>query len=129
MRKTQARKTIEKIFKSTKKPVKLSSLFAEIKNTLPNTAYSTVYRIVEKLEQENKITKVDWRDRGSFFEWSGRSHHHHIVCQNCDFVADINDASISYDDQEVAEKTGFTSLSHSIEIYGLCKPCQEQKTS
>jgi Fur family transcriptional regulator, ferric uptake regulator len=124
VRNTRTKKKVEKVFISTPTPIDLEGLFKKVKESLPSTAYSTIYRIVNQLLQENKIIKVDWRQRSSKYEWADRPHHHHVVCETCDTVVDIDDSILRYNEEELVKKTGFLIKAHTIEVSGICQPCQ-----
>lgn len=126
-RQTKARLAVERIFQAYPRPLSLEELCNYVKVKLPATAYSTIFRIVKKLEQEKKITPVDWRERGSRYEWiEGGDHHHHIVCQVCGKIADIGDADVNFDERKIQRATGYTMKHHTIELEGVCGGCQRK---
>lgn len=104
-------------------PLRLSDVHTRVREHLPKTAYSTVYRIVGTLVREKKVVRIDWRERGSRLEWAEKSHHHHLVCTSCGDVADISDSALTFNARTVTEKTGFRVEDHSIELFGTCAPC------
>jgi len=124
VRRTPAKRKIEAIFKEAKVPLSLKHVYDRTVKILPKTAYSTVYRIILTLEKQKMLTRVNWRDRGVLYEWSGRSHHHHLVCEGCDEVRDLTDQSLSYSEAGIKKSTGYVINNHSIELSGLCRVCQ-----
>ncbi|HSX24356.1 MAG TPA: transcriptional repressor [Candidatus Andersenbacteria bacterium] len=125
-RNTKTRAYIERLFSLTSEPISIRELFSEVQKKYPKTAYSTVFRIVIRLVQEEKIHPIDWRERGSRYEWAGMPHHHHITCQVCGKVQDLEDSDVNYDDEKIRKKTGFITKYHSIELEGICKDCQKK---
>ncbi|MCE9643125.1 MAG: transcriptional repressor [Candidatus Andersenbacteria bacterium] len=123
-RNTKKKIFIEHVFTITAEPISIREVFRQVQKTYPETAYSTVFRTVMRLEQENKIHAVDWRERGSRYEWAGMPHHHHITCQICGAVQDLEDADVNYDDEKIRKKTGFITKHHSIELEGICAKCR-----
>lgn len=128
VRQTESKQRVMQILKESSIPLSLQAIFETAKQTLPSVAFSTVYRIVQILESTEQVIRVDWRERGSAYEWAGRPHHHHIVCENCDTLADIDDATLSFCPETVSNATGFTIKHHSIELTGICPPCQQKGT-
>ena len=126
-RTTPAKKAVITLLKCSKTPLTLQEIFNALKQLLPKTAYSTVYRILQTLEKEALIVSIDWRERGSRYEWAGLPHHHHIVCEECNCITDIDDKILNYSDSQVTKETGFIVKHHSIELVGVCTPCQNQK--
>ena len=125
-RNTKVKKLIVHIFQTTPKPISLQELFAYVKISLPLTAYSTVYRGVRHLQEYSHIHSVDWRERGSKYEWSDREHHHHITCQTCGKVTDLGDSDLKYDEKHINDTTGYITKHHSIELEGICAECQQK---
>lgn len=122
-RSTKIKQLITHIFQTTPEPISLQELYGYVKISLPHTAYSTVFRTVLRLEQDKKVKRVDWRERGSRYEWAERPHHHHIVCQVCGRVVDLDDEILNYDDKKIQAATGFFTKHHSIELEGICPDC------
>lgn len=123
-RHTKKKSFIEHLFSTTPEPISIRELFRQVQKTYPDMAYSTVFRIVMRLKQEKKIHAIDWRERGSRYEWAGMPHHHHITCQVCGLVTDLEDADVNYDEEKIRRKTGFITKHHSIELEGICALCQ-----
>ena len=124
-RNTKTKIFAEEVLKQKKTPLSLNELYEITKNAFPKTSFSTVFRILNSLEKHGKVNKVDWRERGSRYEWAERPHHHHIVCENCDKVVDVPDEMLNFEKEKIAKKTGFTINSHSIEMSGLCSDCKK----
>jgi Fe2+ or Zn2+ uptake regulation protein len=128
-RSTRTKEAVEHVLMAYASPVSLNDLYQFIKTSLPKTAFSTVFRIVRRLEEEGKIIRIDWRERGSRYEWADLPHHHHIVCQICGNVTDIDDTVLNFDENTVKKHTGYTIQRHSIELEGVCPDCQKKMTS
>lgn len=127
-RQTKIRIAITQIFQAYPEPLTLSDMFQYVKIAHPNTAYSTVFRLVLKLMKEGKVVQVDWRERGSRYEWAELPHHHHIVCQTCGKIVDIADTELNFDEKKLEQSTGFLVKHHSIELEGICGECQKKST-
>lgn len=106
------------------RPLSIHELHAHVRERLPSTAYSTVYRILLRLEAAGRVRRVDWRERGSRYEWAELPHHHHIVCSLCGRSVDLDDAELGFSEQRVREATGFLVDHHSIELEGICPDCR-----
>ncbi len=128
-RSTKTKEAVSQILQTYAAPIALNDLYQFIKMSLPKTAFSTVFRIVQKLETEGKVIRIDWRERGSRYEWAGLPHHHHLVCQLCGQIADLDDELLNFDGQKVTEGTGYIINRHSIELEGICPECQKKKES
>ncbi len=125
-RRTRTKEAVEQILQSYASPIALSELHQFIKQSLPSTAFSTIYRIVTKLHTEGKIIQIDWRERGSHYEWADLPHHHHLICSTCGRVIDIDDNILGIDVETIVRQTGFSISHHSIEVEGICPDCQRK---
>lgn len=124
-RNTIAQRVIVGHLEKVKKPETLEEIHAQAMKTAPSIAFSTVYRIVKSLEEKGLVERIDWRDRGSRYELK-TTHHHHLVCEMCGKMTDIEDSDISFDFKKIARKTGFVLRGHSIELSGLCQQCAKE---
>ncbi|MDB4940334.1 MAG: ferric uptake regulator, Fur family [Candidatus Doudnabacteria bacterium] len=103
------------------KPV---SVFDILKNLNKNTDQTTVYRILNVFVEKGMIKKIDLKKDFSFFEINEGKHHHHLVCQSCSKIKEIESCDISAIEKQVLKKSGFKSIDeHALEFYGLCENC------
>ena len=124
MRSTRVRRAVTEIFETTRTPLSLRDLHERVQRQLPATAYSTIFRLAQRLEREGRINRVDWRERGSRFEWADRVHHHHIVCTDCGHTVDLADIDVGFSERRIESRTGFRVRHHSIELEGTCADCR-----
>lgn len=124
MRKTRVSGLVVDLLQTYARPFSLQELHQQARERFPRTAYSTIYRVVSRLEAEGKVSRVDWRERGSRFEWSELPHHHHLVCGICGRSVDVEDAVLGFSEERIQAATGFLVNHHSIEIEGICPDCQ-----
>lgn len=127
VRNTKTKKLVAKIFEEKQTPLLINEVFDIVKASFPQTAYSTVFRIVQGFEIEGKLIAVDWRERGSRYEWANQKHHHHLLCNTCGKVTDIDDRILNFKANTITKETGFRIQNHSIEIFGECSPCQRKQ--
>ncbi|MFN4846228.1 MAG: Fur family transcriptional regulator, partial [Rhodoluna sp.] len=50
-------------------------------------------------------------------------HHHHLVCRKCGLTLEIEAQEAESWASKVAKENGFSEVSHTIEIFGICKTC------
>jgi Fur family ferric uptake transcriptional regulator len=106
--------TIEEIQKILKKKSRISIDFA------------TVYRTMRAFEKAAIVTKCDFGDGFSRFERTDHRsghHHHHIVCNICRKTARVDICPVG-DLINLAKSSGFDSITHSLEFFGVCGECQ-----
>lgn len=90
---------------------------------------STIYRIIEILDNENfihKSTKKDGTNRIKLL-CSGK-HHHHMICDSCGKIIVYPKCDLeAY--QVFAESHGFTLTGHILELHGICQKCYSKISS
>jgi Fur family ferric uptake transcriptional regulator len=126
MRKTRVTRLVVDLLQTYARPLSLQDLHGRVQERLPRTAFSTIYRVVARLEAEGKVERVDWRERGSRYEWAELPHHHHIVCGICGRSVDIDDSDVGFSEERIRAATGFLVNHHSIELEGICPECQRE---
>ena len=130
MIKKYSSKNIELILQAFREhlgPCDLHELHRTMQYYRPTIAFSTIFRIVQKLEQDKKIIRVDWRERGSKYELADLPHHHHLTCMKCGKVLDINDSHWFFNLKKLELETGFKVEHHHVEIEGICSLCQQRQ--
>jgi Fur family ferric uptake transcriptional regulator len=53
-------------------------------------------------------------------------HHHHVICDNCGQVAELDECLLGPFETLVAERTKFAIDGHSLEFHGRCAACQQE---
>ena len=54
---------------------------------------------------------------------AGEAHHHHLVCRECGLSIEITGGEVETWAARTARRHGFTSVTHTAELYGLCTGC------
>ena len=123
---TSKRRALVEILERARQPVSIP----DILRSRRGLAQSSVYRNLAALEQAHVLRRVVTGEDFARFELSEdlTEHHHHLVCSNCGTVQDVTipqrlERSMERALDEVAERTGFTAVSHRLDLIGTCKAC------
>ena len=92
-----------------------------------NIGIATVYRALGFLEEVNLITSIAFGTEGKKYESNAKSHHDHLICTSCGKIVEFLDDEIEKRQDRIAKKNTFKITSHSMQLYGTCKDCQEEK--
>ncbi|MFA6082331.1 MAG: transcriptional repressor [Patescibacteria group bacterium] len=125
-RQTQTKIAVSQYLANITKPVTIKDIYSAIKINNPSVAFSTAYRIIHQMEQQKEVIRIDWRERGSYYEPAHLEHHHHIVCNSCGLVIDVDHATINLNFHRIESLTHFIISEHSVEFRGLCEKCREK---
>ncbi|RXK00733.1 transcriptional repressor [Arcobacter sp. CECT 8989] len=100
-----------------------------IKTTNPdsNIGIATVYRALSFLEEVNLIASINFGVDGKKYESNKKEHHDHLICTSCGKIIEFLDDEIEKRQDRIAKKNKFKITSHSMQLYGTCPECQEEK--
>lgn len=91
------------------------------------TGIATVYRTLSLLEDSDMVTSLSFGAQGKKYELGAKDHHDHIICTSCGTITEFVDEEIERRQKEITQSLGFVMQEHSMQIYGICKNCQETK--
>ncbi len=89
------------------------------------TGIATVYRTLSLLEDSDMVTSLSFGAQGKKYELGAKDHHDHLICTQCGSITEFVDEAIETRQQEIATALGFKMEEHSMQIYGICKTCQD----
>jgi Fur family ferric uptake transcriptional regulator len=84
---------------------------------------STVYRSLQAMAELKQVDVLRGDDGEMMFRRCGDAHHHHLVCRVCGATVEVTGEAVERWADRVAEKHGYTDISHSVEIFGRCAGC------
>jgi Fe2+ or Zn2+ uptake regulation protein len=97
---------------------------AQIIRLCPDIDKVSVYRTIKLFGSLNVVSVVThgWKQS---YELSSpyHPHHHHIMCENCGDVIELQSPSIEILINKLAKQYSFVPKSHHFEIYGRCNNC------
>jgi Fur family transcriptional regulator, peroxide stress response regulator len=99
------------------------SLYAELRKTMPTMSLSTVYRILESLENEGLIRRVSATSGSARYD-GNLVPHQHLVCRCCGSITDFEDASLSRFRLPGGEYNGFIAEEFDVRVVGTCPDCR-----
>lgn len=99
----------------------------EIVKELPNYDQVSIYRTIDGLRKAN-IVKLVPHGFKNLYELSDvfKPHHHHISCDRCSNVVEIEDKVLENTLQKLASTNKYKLTGHHLELHGLCAACQNQ---
>jgi Fur family transcriptional regulator, ferric uptake regulator len=104
----------------------------EIHAALPRRSCDvvTVYRSLHLLEQLEAVQRFDLGDGVARFRLRPEGddgHHHHLVCRACARVVELDHCILGELEQRLARDSGYISLSHRLQFFGVCPVCQDPR--
>ena len=85
---------------------------------------TTVYRTLQAMADADEVDVLRADDGESLYrQCSSGGHHHHLVCRSCGLTAEVEGPAVENWADRVAAAHGFSDVSHTLEIFGLCGGC------
>lgn len=104
----------------------VEDLWARVRQQDTKVSVATVYRTMKLLSECGLAHARNFGDGQTRYEAAvGRHHHDHLICTRCGLIVEFENDRIEQLQDAVARKHGFTVISHKMELYGLCRNCQQ----
>jgi Fur family ferric uptake transcriptional regulator len=84
---------------------------------------TTVYRALTDLVQQGEADALSSTDGETKYRACTTDHHHHLICRKCGVAVEFELPGFEAAANELATKNGFSDVSHSIELFGICAQC------
>lgn len=84
---------------------------------------STVYRTLQTLVASGQVDSILREDGEAVYRMCSDRHHHHLVCRACGQAVEVEGPTVERWADSVSREHGFTQVSHTLEIFGLCPRC------
>lgn len=119
-RDTQQRRAIRAAFEEAGRPLSPQEVLDIAKRRSPGLGIATVYRTIKSLGEVGLLTQVDLPGETPRFETTGKTHHHHFHCRQCDRVYELEGCP---EGLARMTPTGFSLEAHEVVLYGRCASC------
>lgn len=125
----QRRSIVDVIIEKEGEHLTAEEIYDYVKIKCPEIGLATVYRTVQMLEELGIVCRLDLNDGCSRYELlhlDEGHRHHHLVCNVCNKVLEVQDDLLDELEQEVEKSYKFKILDHSVKFFGVCNECQEK---
>jgi len=100
-------------------------IHAELRASGETVGLTTVYRHLSLLTEDGRIDALQTADGELVYRrCHSEQHHHHVVCRRCGRVSEVELANLERWAEDVAEALGYTDITHTVEIFGVCAGCR-----
>lgn len=125
----QRRAVLDVIIENEGKHLSTEEVYDIVKKGCPEIGLATVYRTLQLLEKIGVVSKLNFDDGCNRYELvhSDEAHqHHHLICNVCGTVEEVEDVLLESLENKVETKYNFKITNHDVKFYGVCKKCYKK---
>lgn len=104
--------------------ISAEEIHAQVAARYPQVNISTVYRTLDLLKQLGLVFEVDLGEGRIRYHSESKGHHHHLVCQRCGTVIDIDESTLARLKDVLMDRYNFDAHLRHVAIFGLCEKCR-----
>jgi Fur family ferric uptake transcriptional regulator len=88
---------------------------------------ATVYRTLQRMAEREEIDAIKSVDGETLYRHCGQNegHHHHLICRQCGLTKTVEGPAIESWTEKISKANGFSDVSHTVDVFGLCKSCRK----
>jgi len=122
LRATRQRRSVLEALRDRSDAVTAQDLHAELRAAKEPVGLTTVYRTLTSLADAGFLDTFS-RDGEQAFRLCSDTHHHHLVCELCNTVVELESEEVEAWVARVADRRGFRVTGHRADVFGVCADC------
>lgn len=104
--------------------VTAQQLWSRLRERDSRAGLATVYRTLALLSESGVVDVLSHHGGEQCYRLCGEAHHHHLLCERCHRVVEIEECGVEDWVAAAAGRHGFVATGHRVEITGLCPDCR-----
>jgi Fur family ferric uptake transcriptional regulator len=121
---TPQRLMILKAVEDADSHISAEEIHTQVLSYYPQMNISTVYRTLELVKELGLVTETDMGDGRVRYHCMGKGHHHHLVCEKCGGIIDMEEAVLDPLWSEIERRYNFKVDMKHLVFFGVCSRCQ-----
>lgn len=105
--------------------ISAEEIYAQVVAKYPHVNISTVYRTLELLKRLGLVTETDLGGGRVRYHPAEKGHHHHLVCQECGKIIDLDESVLSSLKIMLLREYKFSADLRHLAIFGRCANCSK----
>lgn len=123
-RNTRQRTALEEALRAAGGFRSAQELHDDLRRSGSRIGLTTVYRNLQALSEAGTVDVLRNAEGEAIYRVCATdAHHHHLVCRSCGTSVEISSDEVELWADRTARAHGFTAVTHSAELYGLCTSC------
>jgi len=122
---TRARRAVVKTLAMSQQALSHTHIFDLTREHYPSLGLVSVYRTLEILAKLGLIQRVHHPDGCQTYIAAFKGHQHLLICQQCGQITFFDGDNLNALVTRVENQSGFQITEHWLQLFGLCKTCQQ----
>jgi len=122
---TPQRKLIFSTIHHSEGHISADEIYSQVHAKYPNVNISTIYRTLELLKELGLVTETDLGGGRLRYHSADKGHHHHLICQKCGRVSEMDESLLLPLRNLVFDKYNFRADLNHLAIFGQCSRCRQ----
>jgi Fur family ferric uptake transcriptional regulator len=124
---TQQREAVAEVVFASDAHLSVEDIESALRERDERIGKATIYRTLDLLVRSRLVEEHDFGEGFKRYEHrlSGRPIHEHMICVECGTVTEFESNELYRIENRVRSEYGFAPVRRRLEIYGLCKACQD----
>jgi len=103
--------------------ISAEEIYTQVVTKYPHINISTVYRTLELLKELGLVTETNLEEGRVRYHPADKGHHHHLVCQECGAIIDLDESVLSSLKSALFREYKFSADLRHLAIFGRCANC------
>lgn len=126
LRLTPQRRAILQVLAEERRHLTVQEVQERLREAQPGLSLDTIYRTLRTLAGLGVVCQSHLQTRHpDRFALAVTGHHHHLICLACGASIEFEECELPQALAGVAERHGFQTTGHALEVYGYCAGCRE----
>ena len=105
--------------------ISAEEIYVQVVAKYPHVNISTVYRTLDLLKRLGLVTETDLGGGRVRYHPADKGHHHHLVCQECGAIIDLDESVLSSLKSQLLQEYKFSADLRHLAIFGRCSNCHK----
>jgi Fur family ferric uptake transcriptional regulator len=124
LRTTKQRAAVSKLLDRLTDFRSAQEIHEELRRDGAGVGLTTVYRTLQNLSESGELDVLRIDSGEAVYRRCSTHHHHHLVCRGCGRTVEVEGPAVETWATRVAEENDFTEISHTVEVFGVCRTCR-----
>jgi Fur family ferric uptake transcriptional regulator len=124
---TSQRKLIMDVLREAGGHMVAKEIYQKASERDPNISMATVYRNLHLFNEEGLIDEIHLGQIRCSYELKRQGDHHHLICQGCGRIIEVNSPLIQKLIRELQKKNKFHVTKVELLFEGYCGECEESQ--